>query len=438
VNMTEKRTLIINFILLFCILVALNYIVDKHYQRWDLTIWRENTLDPKTMDVLRKVKDKIEIYAFPARDDVERARSLLETYKYHCPKIEYSVLDASKHPLEAKKYGVDFFGQAVVVQGESKVKIDYLDEENLTNAIIKVQMRGERVIYFVSGHGEPTLDDSSDQGITALRDALRAKGFEPKSLNLLATERVPADALCVVLIAPKKDPLPVELSVLSDYFKGGGRLLVSLEYDSPKTWKKWCLDTFEVFVYDGIIIDPLAKAFGTNALTPVIVSYPDSRVLSDFSLATFFPLATALRKDKGKLEEEKVLESGAASWLEMNLTPETKTVEFNEGVDVKGPLALAYLVRSKEREGEAIVIGDSDFLRNASFRVSGNGDLAQRMIFYLAKETKLVEIPIVKGKHTAFMIPSWLGNLSLWLSLVVVPGVLFLLGGIAWVRRRRL
>lgn len=436
--MTEKRTLIINFILLFCILVALNYIVDKHYYRWDLTVWRENTLDEKTLEVLRQVKDKISIYAFPARDDVDRFKSLLDTYKYYCPKIDYSIIDASKQPLEAKKYGIDFYGQAVVVQGERQVRIDYFDEENITNAIIKVQMIGERVIYFVTGHGEPSIDDPADQGITALRDALKGKGFTPKVLNLLSATKVPTDALCVVLIGPQREPLPIELNVLSEYFKNGGRILLALEYDSPKIWKTWCLNNFEIFVHDGVVVDPLAKAFGANALTPVIVKYPYTKVLSDFNLATFFPLATALSKEKGKLDEEKLFETGESSWLEMDITPNTTVVEFNEGRDIKGPLTLAYLVKDTQRNGEAIVIGDSDFLRNANFRISGNGDLAQRFIFYLAKEIKLVDIPITKGKYTAFMIPSWLGNLSLWLSLLVVPGILFLLGGVAWVRRRRL
>jgi len=379
--MTEKRTLIINFILLFCIFVALNYIVDKHYYRWDLTAWRENTLDQKTIEVLQEVKDKIEIYAFPARDDVDRYKALLDTYKYYCPKIEYFIIDASKRPLEAKKYGVDFYGQVVVVQGDRQVKVDYFDEENITNAIIKVQMIGEKVIYFVTGHGEPLLDDASDQGITALRDALKGKGFTPKVLNLLSVSKVPPDALCVVIIGPKREPLPSELNILTEYFENGGRIFLALEYDSPQVWKTWCLRNFEVFVYDGVIVDPMAKAFGANALTPVIVKYPYTQVLSEFSLATAFPVATALAKEKGKLDEEKLLETGDASWLEMDIKPDTTVVQFDEGKDLKGPLTLAFLVKDRQREGEAILIGDSDFLRNANFRISGNGDLAQKFIF---------------------------------------------------------
>ncbi len=436
--MTDRKTLIINFFLILGILISVNFIVDRHYYRWDLTLWKDNTLDKETIKVLRGVKDKIEIYAFPARDDIERYRALLETYKYYCPKIEYFVIDASRQPLKAKKYGVDSFGEVVVIQGKSRVKIDYLDEESLTNAIIKVQSRREKVIYFLAGHGEPGLDDPDDQGISAFRDALKDKGFEPKELNLLLKGKVPPDASCVVIIAPKREPLPVELNALKDYFLNGGRILLALEYDSLRTWKKWSLDLFEIFVYDGVVIDPLAKAFGSNALTPVVIKYPDNDVLSEFNLATFFPIATALRKEKGKLKGVALLKTGSTSWLEMGIMSKTKAIKFDKGVDIKGPLTISYLIRSESKGGEAIVVGDSDFLRNAYFRISGNGDLAEKFVFYLSKERKLVELPISKGKYTLFIIPSWLGRLNFWLSLVGIPGALFLLGGIAWIRRRRL
>ena len=71
----------------------------------------------------------------------------------------------------ARQYGFESYGtvalESTLKDGEKKQeKIQDLDEEKLTNALIRVTRPGKRVVYFLKGHGEKD-PASSDRTATA-------------------------------------------------------------------------------------------------------------------------------------------------------------------------------------------------------------------------------------------------------------------------------
>ena len=124
--------------------------------------------------------------------------------------------------------------------------------------------------------------------------------------------------------------------------------------------------------------------------------------------------------------------------------PDTESI-FDEGIDVKGPLALSVLASTPiidengEQIGEKIhliVIGDSDFASNQHFNNVSNGDFFISAINSLTMGKELVSIErkvlpfrrlVVGPEATRFI------NYS---SIGLLPLLVLVAGGIIWWRRR--
>jgi ABC-type uncharacterized transport system involved in gliding motility auxiliary subunit len=130
--------------------------------------------------------------------------------------------------------------------------------------------------------------------------------------------------------------------------------------------------------------------------------------------------------------------------------------QFDEGVDLEGPLSVAAYARidpptkketegteeteeAEERpEGRVIVVGDADFASNGYQHLSGNADLFANFVNWLAEQESLIGIAPNKAK--ASMLEMSRSEVALlWYAVVLgLPGASLLGGGAVWWRRRNL
>ena len=84
-------------------------------------------------------------------------------------------------------------------------KLFRLEEAALTNAILKVTRDVKKVVYFVTGHGEPELTDSGRTGYSMAKQALEEQNYVVHDLVLARQQKVPDDAAVVIVAGPRQD-----------------------------------------------------------------------------------------------------------------------------------------------------------------------------------------------------------------------------------------
>ena len=133
-----------------------------------------------------------------------------------------------------------------------------------------------------------------------------------------------------------------------------------------------------------------------------------------------------------------------SSWGEKNL--KSGSAEFNEGIDIKGPVALgavstkAIAGDDKEKkygkEARVVVIGDSDFANNTYIRMQRNGDLFLNTVSWLAEDEDLISVRPKSQENRTVQMTEGRSTLLKWLSLIFLPGSILIMGIVVWVRRR--
>ena len=105
--------------------------------------------------------------------------------------------------------------------GNTVVEEAYFTGENyITGAIDAVTSGRDTVIYFVTGHGEKTIEND----YTTLNANLQNRNYIAQELVLSTAGAVPDDAAIVILAAPKSDISNDERRMLDDYLENGGNV----------------------------------------------------------------------------------------------------------------------------------------------------------------------------------------------------------------------
>ena len=157
---------------------------------------------------------------------------------------------------------------------------------------------------------------------------------------------------------------------------------------------------------------------------------------------TFFQLGRSVHFDEGSGREGgPLVMTSEAGWAETDLSVLTsegdQTVKLDEGVDQPGPVSLAVAARDTEAGGRLVVFGDSDFATNQYFGVQGNGDLALNALSWLAEDEALISIRPREPGHNPIALTESDSEWIFWLSVVLYPGLIALVGIVVVSRKGR-
>jgi gliding motility-associatede transport system auxiliary component len=87
-------------------------------------------------------------------------------------------------------------------------------------------------------------------------------------------------------------------------------------------------------------------------------------------------------------------------------------------------------------ETRVVVIGDSDFATNAVLGIQGNKDFFMNAIGWLSQQENLIAIrPKDADDRRVTLTATQQANLN-WLSILIIPGLIFATGVYTWWRRR--
>lgn len=396
-------------------LVAVNYLANRLDYRWDLTQYQQHTLTQSTIDFLEglPVTDQpIQIIAFYVGLPPKYLEDLLNEYQRIANgKLSIKITDPIEDIAYAAKYGNVIDGserKLIVILGNERKDVDFSDaslsEEQVTNALSRVS-RKPRQVYFLTGHGELSMSNEDNQGLSFFAEQLQASNISSKSLMLGTAKKIPDDCDVLIIAAPKTHLTSDEEVLINDYLEQGGdalflvqdttiidsknALILKTQVQAPSL--NSMLHQWGLNVGEDIVVD-LASHIGGDVGSPASKNYIDHKAITaglDYSFYVRPRSITTIanRRETIKLAPVVLTASKEKSWAETN---QALRVNYDEGIDIPGPIAISYVVWEEgadadESDTRIIVFTDADFLSNAYFKQYSHAALGHNVINWLSE-----------------------------------------------------
>jgi ABC-type uncharacterized transport system involved in gliding motility auxiliary subunit len=449
--------LLIATIAVLGIIALVEAISLRHSHRFDLTANKRYSLSPQSQQLLAQLPQAVKVTAFyqDAQTGREAAKDLLDQYAYYGKQFTYEFIDPDRNPGVAKRYGITSYGTIVLESAEKEEKVLVADEENLTNALLKVIREGKKVVYFLEGHGEHSTTNTEREGYSEAKQAIESQNYVVKGLNLLTEGKLPDDASILIIAGPRKDLLEPELAEITHFLERGGKVMFLVDPEGPPGLPSY-LANYGIQIVEGVVVDPVSRLFGMDYLTPVIASYESHAITKNFEVASFLPLALEVKtmeKMPQGVSAQVLAKTSPNSWLErgqderQGIARGEGRLAYHDGVDEKGPVPIAAVATvTSRRSGAAdrepkkagmVVFGDSDFVSNNYLNISGNRDLFLNTVSWLAEEENLIAIRPKESGSFFTPVTATQERLIFWLSMIVLPAVVVGSGVAAYMWRRQ-
>jgi ABC-type uncharacterized transport system involved in gliding motility auxiliary subunit len=426
------------------ILFVANYIVYQNPKSWDLTEDKSHTLASETLQALATLPENVNAIAFYSTGlSSADAETLLSDFKANSNgKFDYRFVDPDLDPLAAREAGITGDGKILLVMGERREIASSGTENELTRTLIRLINPTPRAVYFLEGHGEPTLDS----GFSIARSTLESKNYTVSSLNLAVTNEVPADALSIVIGGPKKPLTNQEVFLLKQYVDAGGSLVV-MEDPLPFTefgtsrdpLAEYLSSDWSISLNKDIVIDLVNSQ---NPFQAVSSQYSGTHPITQNMTDNYFVILPQARSISFGAPQENITATALIltsenSWGETNLV-EGETPAYDEGVDLAGPLNLAASADNSVTEGRVVVFGNVVFATNDAFDAYGNGNIFVNSVDWAAEQEDLINITPRTPITRSFIPPTSVALVIILIgSIFIVPGLVVAAGISAWVSRRR-
>jgi ABC-type uncharacterized transport system involved in gliding motility auxiliary subunit len=448
-------------VLIVGVIALVEAVSYRHSYRVDLTENKRWSLSPQTIKVVQELPVPVKAVAFfrPDQPGKRTAEDLLKQYAGRSDgKFTWEVVDADRNPLVARQYNVESYGtvilEASLKDGQAKQeKIQDLEEEKLTNGLIRVTRPGKRAVYFLKGHGEKDPSSGDQSGYNQVKSALEKLNYEVKDLLLVRETKVPDDAAIVVVAGPRRDLLPSEIDALVGYVDRAGKILLLVD-PTPEKLEPGALapvlERWGLILAGDVIIDPnpQGRLLGAGPEVPVVGDYTPHPITQGFRFATLFPVARTVgvkEKPPEGVDAQVLARTSGESWAERSQDQiRTGQVKPDPG-EARGPLTIAAVAtvdakdapaERKNAKARIVLIGDSDFASNGFVNLSGNRDLFLNTLSWLAEEENLIAVRPKESRAMPVFLTAAQGQVVFLVPVVLIPLAVIVAGGVAVARRR--
>lgn len=420
-----KRKLIIFTMLIgsFVFIGVSHYVANSMDLRWDVTKSKQHTLSRNTVEFIRTLKTEVELTAFYVGLPPKYLQDLFNEYeRLSAGLITTQIIDPIENISFAAKFGNVVSGseQKVIVQSKNVRKDvdftgDILAEEKLTNTIARTTSAPKQV-YFLTGHGEYSLSNAENVGLSTFKQLLSDNNIQSKPLMLGISPSIPVDCDVLVIAGPRTELTTQEESIIVDYLNSGGDALFLIEHTvitppgTPLTvdqkkqnpslnsiLNQWGLD-----VQSDIVVD-LSNHVGSDVGSPATKNYQQHKAITENLDYTFYVRPRSIRvleqpRPTIKIAAIASTASASQSWAETNRNLDVK---FDLGVDTPGPVSFSYVVLEEHPEKHStqnkveyshklsdtriIIFTDADFLTNVYINQYSNAQMGVNVINWLAE-----------------------------------------------------
>ena len=475
---------------------VINFVVFENPSRLDVTATKKFTLAPRTLEILSNLDEEITAKAFyskPISDEEKTFQKQIESMLYEfdvrSTNFSFEFVDPEVDPETTRDYGISLYGTVAFESPSSgrrhNVPPTQFIEQDFVTGLLIVTGKEQKQVFFITGHEERSLTDiePNSSGLGFAGYAIAGENYAIRNINLSIPEETDAlknaqsgDAVSMlILAAPKVDLSEQELSILDNYLRNGGSMMVLLEPDGPESIKTF-LRKWGIEVANGHLID---KERNRNRINQNIALHADQYVPSipdpqingilqvskvTMGLAeTYLPGSTALSPTDGVLffpsdtaDQQDVPSSItvvgtalASTSTESWLIEDSSRNDPND-TDKKGFFFPAVAFRAISPVGEPppedpsqlslaslIVFGDSDFASNQNIlAVPANKDLFLNSVNWLVGDQALISIRPKLTDPRELILTQNERNFVRYTSWFFLPALLALAGGFVWWRRQ--
>jgi hypothetical protein len=468
---------VVRTIMVAAVVVMANYLGGLFFGRFYFSSQTRVELSSRTVSVLHSLTNHITVTLYYDRqyDFYPTVVALLNEYRSVNPNISVKTVDYVRDAGEAEKIKeqykqymnspqdkdlviFDSDGRVKIVPGDALAKYTleqipnekerefrkkptaFLGEMMFTSTLLAVSNPKPLEAYFLQGHGESSLTDSSETGYLKFASILAQNYIKVQPLELLGDSPVPAECNLLIIAGPRTMFSNLELQKIDQYLSQVGRLLVLLDYSSIQkpTGIEDILKQWGVNVGADVVQDPKNTTSGQDVIVYNFSQHPVVNPLTRLALQLILPRPVShVNWQNPPADAPKVDElafSGPDSVLagERGETPHSyPLMAAVEQSPVKG-------VANPRGTMRMIVVGDSFFLGNRQIESGANRDFAGYAVNWLLDRPTLLEGigPRPVTEFRLIMTRAQQRN-ARWLLLGALPGGILMLGGLAWLRRRK-
>jgi len=387
----------LSFALVFAF--ATIYVASNRDSKWDFSYFRTAKPGQATRLIVRALQEPLEVSLFfpPANEVKEQVQDYLDLLKDDSPFLQIKSYDQAVDVAKAKELGVSANGFLVFARGARKELLSVgmqlesarsqlrnLDQE-VQKRLLQVA-RPKKTLYFVTGHGERAESNARPEDkratIRELRTMLRSLNYELTDLSASTglASGVPKDAGALLLLGPTADLFPGEAANILEYVRGGGRLLVALDPEAGLAFADLLQPLGVKLTTTSLAADRVFAEFRhqesdhVNIVTGSYSSHPSVTTLSHLGsrgallLPGAGPLEDASKERSRELSVDYTVHADSGTWLDLD-----GNYRFDDKAEVRKAWELAAAITFKksrdvkaEEEGRVVVVGDSDFLTDAT------------------------------------------------------------------------
>ena len=267
-------SLVISAVVLALLIVANLFVsaLPTTLTKYDISSTKLYSITSNTKVVVNALEQDVTIYwIVQAGEEDDVIENLLGKYESLSDHITVTKRNPDVYPTFAEQYtDEDVPNNSLVVECGDRyryISYDdiYLAESSVYSYSYSTSFDGEGAItsaidYVTTEDLPPALRaGGSRRGGTALHlsDQLEKENYEVNSLSLLTVDEIPEEADCILISCLPTDLSEEEVTMLSDYVSGGGKLMVSAgpAEDSTLTNLYSLLEKYGITAAEGIVVD---------------------------------------------------------------------------------------------------------------------------------------------------------------------------------------
>jgi len=424
------------FLALLCALVAIQMMFARHNKRIDLTESSKFSLSEQSLKILEGLEDRILIKAFYEKGKYYEVYDKLSKFSTKSSLIKIKMVNMDLNQKLSRDYDIIRSGQCLLFRGERYKRIQAPTEANVISAIIALTTKEKREILFLYGHGERRLGSNKDEGLSVLGAELQKEYYELEDRAFLQGEVIESGVDLVVFCGPGKDLVVGEAEVLDEYLKKCGSVLILLDPGIFPEFEKF-LTQYGIHLRNDIITDEKNRFINKDRFSPIVSVITEHVITEGIKAPIFFSMARSVSRTKNQAPGVE-----AQDFLMSSQTSQSIPYEATKHSKVyPGPVPVATLAQVKNAKkpgssGRLVVVGDSDFVSNGAIPQLGNKDLILNAVSWLVNREELIGSRPGNSQYAYQSLTPGHARLLFWSTVVIMPGLGFLLAVLFFVRRQ--
>jgi hypothetical protein len=465
--------IILRTLLVLAVVAMVNYLGLIFPRQFYLSPQTRVQLSPRTVGILRTLTNQVDVTVYYEKNNIMYPTiiALLKEYRRLDPHMTVTAVDPRTDPgtavqIKDKYKLVTSAKNLVIFDSQGKVKVAPGDALSQLGAVgvtkekkiefAPVAFNGEKMFtsmllavtrpkpfkaYFLQGDGEPSLEDTGDNGYSTLANYLREDFVDIEPLTVRGDNNIPTDTDLLIIAGPRNFS-DAELVKIDHYLQQGGRLFVLFSYTSSQqpTGLEGVLAHWGVNVGSDNVQDPANAINSDGSLMEAqnFSQHPVVNALAGQSFVMYLPRPVGQMSSANSSTDPLTV-------TELAFSSDQSLLYDRRGVPPRSyPLMVAVEQNSAKGIAPAnggtrlVVVGDSMCLGNQIIRAAANGDFAGYAVNWLLDRPILLsgigQAQVVNLRLE--MTQTQMRNVR-WILIAALPCTVLVFGWLVWLRRRK-